>query len=52
MKEEFAPRKEKVHSLSREEKEEVYNFIDKQLRKEYIGLSKSNSNSVLYRKEK
>jgi len=41
MKEEFVPRKEKVYSLSREEKGEVYEFIDKQLRKEHIELSKS-----------
>ena len=33
MKEEFVLRKRKVYLLSREEKGEVYKFIDKQLRK-------------------
>jgi len=40
MKEEFVPRKRKVYSLSREEKGEVYEFIEKQLRKGYIRLLK------------
>ena len=34
------PRKEKVYLLSREEREEVQEFIFKQLRKGYIRLSK------------
>jgi len=33
-------RKEKVYSLSRKEREEVHEFIEKQLRKGYIRLSK------------
>ena len=37
----FALRKDKVYSLSRKEREEVREFIRKQLRKEYIQLSKS-----------
>jgi len=41
MKEGFVLRKGKVHSLSREEREEVCKFISEQLRKEYIRLSKS-----------
>ena len=41
MKEEFVPRKGKVYSLSREEREEVKEFVKEQLRKEYIWLSKS-----------
>ena len=41
MKEGFAPRKEKVYPLSREEREDVRAFIREQLRKEYIRLSKS-----------
>ena len=41
MKEEFVPRKEKVYPLSREEREEVREFIKEQLRKEYIRLLKS-----------
>ena len=39
-KERFVPRKGKVYLLSREEREEVYEFIQEQLRKEYIKLSK------------
>ena len=41
MKKEFVPRKRKVYPLSREDKEEVCEFIAKQLRKGYIRLSKS-----------
>ena len=37
----FVPRKGKVYLLSREEREEVHKFIQKQLRKEYIKPSKS-----------
>jgi len=37
----FTPRKGKVYPLSREERKEVREFIRKQLRKEYIQLSKS-----------
>jgi len=36
MKEEFVPRKRKIYPLSREEKGEVCEFIEKQLRKGYI----------------
>jgi len=41
IKKEFVPRKRKVYSLSREEREEVCKFILEQLRKEYIKISKS-----------
>ena len=41
VKERFRPRKEKVHPLSREEREEVREFVKEQLRKGYIWLSKS-----------
>ena len=41
VKEGFVPRKEKVYPLSREEKEEVREFIWEQLRKGYIQPSKS-----------
>ena len=41
VKEEFVPRKEKVYPLSKEEREEVREFIREQLRKRYIWLSKS-----------
>ena len=40
IKEEFVLRKEKVYLLSREKKEEVYEFIKEQLRKKYIRPSK------------
>ena len=40
MKEEFVPRKGKVYPLLREEREEMNEFISKQLRKEYIRPSK------------
>ena len=41
MKEGFVPRKEKVYLLSREEREEVREFIQEQLRKGYIKPLKS-----------
>ena len=37
----FAPRKGKVHFLSREEREEVREFVKEQLRKGYIRPLKS-----------
>jgi len=40
MKEGFVPRKRKVYPLSREEREEVCEFIQEQLRKGYIRPSK------------
>jgi len=36
LKEGFVLRKEKIYSLSREEREEVREFIQKQMRKEHI----------------
>jgi len=41
LKETFKPQKRKIYSLSKNEREEVQNFVDNQLRKEYIRLSKS-----------
>ena len=41
VKEGFMPRKGKVYSLSREEREKVREFVKKQLRKGYIWPSKS-----------
>jgi len=41
MKKGFVPRKGKVYLLSREEREEVCEFIQEQLRKGYIRPSKS-----------
>jgi len=40
VKEEFVLRKGKMYLLLREERGEVYKFIEEQLRKEYIRLSK------------
>ena len=40
LKKEFVLRKGKIYLLSREEREEVCEFIAEQLRKEYIRLSK------------
>ena len=37
----FVPRKGKMYPLSREEREEVREFVKEQLRKGYIQLSKS-----------
>ena len=42
VKEGFIPKKGKVYPLSREKREEVREFIQEQLRKEYIQLSKSS----------
>jgi len=41
VKEGFVPRKRKIYPLSREEREEMREFIKKQLRKGYIRPSKS-----------
>ena len=41
LKEGFVPRKGKVYSLSRDKREEVQAFVEDQLRKGYIQLSKS-----------
>ena len=48
MKERFVPRKEKVYSLLREEKKETYNFMNKQLRKEYIRLFKLSQMALVF----
>ena len=42
MKKEFMLKKEKVYPLSREEREEVCEFISEQLRKEHIRPLKSS----------
>ena len=42
MKEGFVLKKGKVYPLSREEREEVHEFISEQLRKGYIRLLKSS----------
>ena len=42
------PRKEKVYPLSREKREEVREFIKKQLRKGYIWLSKLSQTALVF----
>jgi len=42
------PRKGKIYLLSREEREEVHEFINEQLRKEYIRLSKSPQMALVF----
>jgi len=48
MKEEFVPKKMKVYPLPREEGEEVREFIQEQLRKGYIQLSKSPQTAPVF----
>jgi len=36
LREDFVPRKERTYLMSREEKEKVREFVEKQLRKKYI----------------
>ena len=48
MKEGFVPRKRKVYPLSREEREEVHEFISEQLRKGYIRPSKSPQTASVF----
>jgi len=48
LKEEFMPKKRKVYSLSREEREEIQAFVEDQLRKGYIQPSKSPQMSPVH----
>ena len=48
VKERFMPRKEKVYPLSREEREEVREFVKEQLRKGYIRPSKSPQTVLVF----
>jgi len=48
MKKVFVPRKEKVYPLSREEQEEMHEFIMEQLRKGYIKLSKLPQTALVF----
>ena len=52
MKEGFVPRKGKVYLLSREEREEMREFVKEQLRKGYIRLSKSPQTAPVFFVEK
>jgi len=51
-KKEFVLRKRKIYLLSREEREEVHEFINKQLRKGYIRLSKLSQTALVFFVEK
>jgi len=48
LKEGFTPKKGKVYSLSREEREEVQAFVEDQLKKGYIRPSKSSQTSPVH----
>ena len=48
VKEGFIPRKGKVYPLSREEREEIREFVKEQLRKSYIRLSKSPQTAPVF----
>ena len=48
IKEEFVPRKGKMYLLLREEREEVCEFISKQLKKRYIRLLKSPQIALVF----
>jgi len=48
LKKTFKPRKGKIYSLSKDEREEVQKFMDDQLRKGYIRLSKSPQMSLVF----
>ena len=48
VKEGFVPKKRKVYPLSREEREEVREFVKEQLRKGYIRLSKSPQTALVF----
>ena len=47
-KETFKPRKGRIYSLSKNKKEEVQNFVEDQLRKEYIRSLKSLQTSLVF----
>jgi len=48
MKKELIPRKGKVYLLSRQEREEMHEFIQEKLRKEYIRPSKSPQTALVF----
>ena len=47
-KETFKPRKGRIYSLSKNKREEVQNFVEDQLRKEYIRSLKSLQTSLVF----
>jgi len=48
LKETFAPQKGRIYPLSKNEKEEVQNFVEDQLRKRYIRPTKSPQMSLYF----
>jgi len=48
MKKEFMLKKGRIYPLSREEREEVYEFINEQLKKGYIRPSKSPQTAPVF----
>jgi len=47
-KERFVPRKKKMYLLSKKKREEVYEFISEQLKKEYIESSKLPQTALVF----
>jgi len=48
LKENFVPKKGRTYLMSKQEKEEVQEFVEEQLRKEYIRPSKSLQTSLVF----
>jgi len=48
LKKTFKPQKGRIYPLSKDKREEVQKFVDDQLRKEYIRLSKSPQTSPVF----
>jgi len=48
LKKTFVPQKERIYPLSKDEREEVQNFVEDQLRKGYIRLTKSPQTSLVF----
>ena len=48
LKETFKPQKGRIYPLSKNERKEVQNFVDDQLRKRYIRPSKSSQTSPVF----
>jgi len=48
LKETFVPQKGRIYPLSKDEREEVQNFVEDQLRKRYIRPTKSPQISLLF----
>jgi len=48
LKKTFKPQKRRIYPLSKNKREEVQNFVEDQLRKGYIRLSKSSQTSPVF----